>query len=405
MDSRPPDRSQLQGLKYFKALLHGLDQLRARHDHFNRTLFYDEYLLLLLLAYYNPSIKSLRGLVQLSDSPSVERNLGLHHTSLGSLSAASKLFDPTLLHKIFVELAATASAKDGPRRPAGTPSDLRVVAADASLFKMLPRMCRELFSGPRTRAPKGHLKAHFIFNVFDSAPVQVDLTAGKTDERHVLPTQLQSGALYLLDRGYQSYKLFRKILDMGSSFIVRLRKDCNFTVLEQRSISPDATNAGVLSDCIAVLGTDSAMQDRPVRVIQARFISPPPRNLDPKRNRGKYAGYAPGESIIHNCTFVTDRLDMPAELVVELYRYRWQVEIFFRWFKCVLNCQHLFAESENGMALQIYAALIASLLVVIHTGRRPNKMLLLSIQLYLQGLNTWESVERQIARAKVTNEK
>ena len=95
-------------------------------------------------------------------------------------------------------------------------------------------------------------------------------------------------------------------------------------------------------------------------------------------------------------------MDLDASVVVELYRYRWQIEIFFRWFKCVLKCKHLFAESENGMALQFYAALIASLLVVIHTGRKPNKMMLLSIQLYFQGWDTWEGVEREIARAKQT---
>ena len=97
---------------------------------------------------------------------------------------------------------------------------------------------------------------------------------------------------------------------------------------------------------------------------------------------------------------VTDRLDLNAEVIALLYRYRWQVELFFRWFKCVLGCKHLLAQSENGIRLELYAALIASLLIVLWTGRKPTKRTLEMLQFHLQGWASAEEVEAHIARLK-----
>ena len=103
---------------------------------------------------------------------------------------------------------------------------------------------------------------------------------------------------------------------------------------------------------------------------------------------------------------MTDRLDLPAELVVLLYRYRWHaegqapsgvrpaltgvVELFFKWLKCVMGCRHLVAESEDGVTIQVYAALIAGLLIVLWTNRKPTKGTYLTLQFYFLG---WVSDE------------
>jgi hypothetical protein len=81
---------------------------------------------------------------------------------------------------------------------------------------------------------------------------------------------------------------------------------------------------------------------------------------------------------------VTD-LEMEAELISLIYRYRWQVELFFKWLKCILKCRHLLAESERGVAIQIYTALIAALLLQGLTGKRPSKRQMEMIQLHLTG--------------------
>ena len=91
---------------------------------------------------------------------------------------------------------------------------------------------------------------------------------------------------------------------------------------------------------------------------------------------------------------VTDRMDLPAETVALLYRYRWQIELFFRWFKCVLGCKHLLSESPDGLTIQIYAALIATLLIILWTGRKPSHRLLTMVGLYLQG---WAEADELMA--------
>jgi hypothetical protein len=82
------------------------------------------------------------------------------------------------------------------------------------------------------------------------------------------------------------------------------------------------------------------------------------------------------------------------ELIAQLYRHRWQVELFFRWLKCILGCRHWLAESPRGVAMQCYLALIAAQLLVLHTGRRPGKREMELIQFYLLG---WASVDELVA--------
>ena len=70
---------------------------------------------------------------------------------------------------------------------------------------------------------------------------------------------------------------------------------------------------------------------------------------------------------------MTNRMDLPAWKIALIYQHRWQVEIFFRWLKCVAHFNHFFSESREGMTLQIYVAIISMLLITIQTGSRPSK--------------------------------
>jgi hypothetical protein len=85
---------------------------------------------------------------------------------------------------------------------------------------------------------------------------------------------------------------------------------------------------------------------------------------------------------------------VPAALVSLIYRRRWSIELFFRWVKCILGCRHFFAESPEGVALQLYLALIAALLTQALTGQRPNKRVMEFLRLYLLG---WASAEEVAA--------
>lgn len=392
----------LRGMKYFPHLEKFVAHLHSHHDHPNRQLHFDQYLAMLLLAFFNPAIESLRDLVLLSQTPLANRNLGFHFTSLTSVSDASRLFDPEPLRRIFLELSEAASALDGPRRPTSMPPELKILAADASFWKLLPRMTKELYAGPRTRAPKGQLKGFFVYDVERAVPVDAEFKLDKSSEGVALLKQLQPGAIYLLDRGYRAFNLFEGIVGVGSSLVARLSENYKYTLKSKRELSEADRNAGVISDEVVQLGAKENRMETPMRIVQARIVSPPPKNLDPKHKRGKHSGYPKDQPLVQEWILVTNRMDLDAAAVVQLYQYRWEIEIFFRWFKCVLECKHLFAESENGMQLQFYAALIATVLVVLYTGRKPNKRLWKVIQFYFQGWCDIDFVNEQLEFAKLT---
>ena len=96
----------------------------------------------------------------------------------------------------------------------------------------------------------------------------------------------------------------------------------------------------------------------------------------------------------HVFLLFTDRDDLEADLVALIYKYRWQIELFFKWIKCILGCRHWFSESLDGMKIQVYCALIASVLLVLWTGGKPTKRQWEALQLYWMG---WVSLEELTA--------
>ncbi len=92
---------------------------------------------------------------------------------------------------------------------------------------------------------------------------------------------------------------------------------------------------------------------------------------------------------------VTTREDLPAELIGLICRQRWQIELFFKWINMILNCRHWLAESPQGVEIQIYCALIASLLLMLWTGQRPNSIC--STVIALQNIASVAQLKRSIA--------
>ena len=102
----------------------------------------------------------------------------------------------------------------------------------------------------------------------------------------------------------------------------------------------------------------------------------------------------------HTFLLFTDRLDLAADLVALIYHYRWQIELFFKWIKCILKCRHWFAESPEGLTIQVYCALIASVLLVLWTGRKPTKRQWEALQLYWMGWATLEELGKVLFPSK-----
>jgi len=162
----------------------------------------------------------------------------------------------------------------------------------------------------------------------------------------------------VLDRGYAKYDLLQAIVDTQSSFVCRLPDNVVFEVVEEREPDPDALDAGTVRDAVVRLGCKGARDKlhEPLRIVQIECT--PHRKPSGKTARG---GPEQGDTIL----LVSDRLDLPADVIGLLYQRRRQIEIFFRFFKHVLGCRHLLSTDKNGIELETYAASIACLLIAL----------------------------------------
>jgi hypothetical protein len=375
---RTPIREKdLKGLKYFKFLGSLLDRLHtnatARDHAGNRRLFYDQYACLLLLFFFNPVVKSLRGIQQASTLDKVQRLFGCNRVSRGSLSEASRVFDPELLHALIGDIATqTLPLVHGKEAEA-----LRgLTAVDGSLLPALPKMAWALWLDPQHRAAKMHVH----FDVLKGVPVDTTVTTGNGSETEQLRATLQTQRLYVIDRGYADYQLFQDIIDQGSDFIGRIRDNAVWTVVAERPLTPAARAAGVRSDRVVWLGGPQSGQvfKQPVRVLAV--------------DTGKTDARGRPDILL----LATSRLDLEAELVALGYRFRWTVALFFRWLKCILGCRHLLANSHEGVSIQVYLAIIASLLISLWVGRKPTIRTLEMIQFYFTGWATAEELSAHL---------
>jgi hypothetical protein len=368
----------LKGFKYFQRLQPFLEQLHTvgtQSDKAgNRLLFFDQYVSLVLLYFFNPVLTSLRALKQASGFDKVQRLLGVRRTSLGSLSeSAADTFNAEPLRAIVQELAEQALPLQSGREAEALRG---LTAVDGSILPALSRMAWALWNGGRQRAAKLHL----AFDVLKGVPCDATLTAAASSEHTQLRAMLQAGRLYVLDRGYAGYQLFRDVLDAGSSLIARVKDNIAFLVDQERPLSPAAQDAGVIRDVVlSRVGTDhhkDVLQQSMRLVVVQRTKS---------------------NGSVEELWLLTDRLDLDAELVALAYRYRWTVELFFRWLKCILGCRHLICQSQNGVTIQVYVALIASLLIAVNTGCKPTKRTLEMIQFYLMGWASLAEVKAHLA--------
>lgn len=405
-DAAEPDR--IEGLSLLQRIDPLLRRLRddgcARDRAGNRTLFFDQACALILLTFFNPSITSLRDLQRASRLASVRRKLGCSPASLGSLSESLRVFDPERLVEIIQELLG--KIPDVPVA-SGSPAALRQLsqlkliptAVDGTLLRQLPQITQACHA---TRRDRGW-KLHTHFEVLRGVPVRARLTdasgQGAANEKAVLRTALESDRCYITDRGYEEFSLFNAIVAAGSSYVCRVRNDHHFRVDHDaqagRSLSAEAQAAGVLSDELGRVGSEKSRRieqpDHLQRRIVTQFVEHPKRGG--RRRQGA----------TQQIVLVTNLRDVPAEIIVLLYRFRWLIELFFRWLKCVLGCRHLISESARGIEIQMYCALIACLLIQLACPFKPNQWTYKLLCLYQQGWVTEEELLAHIQERAATH--
>lgn len=380
--------SQLQGFKYFKAIsgmLESLHQAGCQSDRAgNRLLHMDQYMSLLLLYMFNPICTSLRAIQQASELKKVQRKLGCPRASLGSLSEAATVFDSKLMQEVIQNLSEKLQPISNHSKLEDLPGIL--TAVDGTLIPALSKMTWALWKTDRQA-----IKAHMQFDLQKHVPVKITVTNGNGNEKQVLADNLEPGRIYVKDRGYAKLALFQQILDCKSSFVCRLHDDAVYDLLEDYELTDDARNTGIVFDRKVRLGCNTKTKKQlsvPVRLIAVKCT---PHVKRAKTGRG---GPEQGETLL----IATDRFDLETDVIALIFKHRWTIEIFFRFFKHILGCRHLLSHNQNGIELQTYAAIIACMLIALWTGRKPTLRTYEMLCWYFTGMADEEELLAHIDR-------
>jgi len=388
----------ITGLKYFDKLLPLFEPLHTvgcqRDKAGNRQLHYDQYCLLLLLFLFNPVVTSLRALQQASELKKVQRKLGCKRASLGSLSESIAVFDPELLKRIIDELGS----KLQPIQNVGRGHVKHALTAiDGSVVKTLATITEAMYLKNCHGDSKSAWRLHTHFDIDHHVPRRIDVTgglnSGKTDEKYVLRKALQPEHCYVMDRWYAEFLLLNDIHAIDSSYVCRVRDNSVYEVIEERPLSEEAREVDVMFDGIVQLGVSSKPEKRPDHPVRLILIK-----TNPHTQRGKQPGGKTGPPSDGILRIVTDLLDVPTEVIADIYRHRWMVEIFFRFFKHILGCRHLLSQDPVGIEIQTYMAIIACMLISLWTGRKPTLRTYEMICHYFTGLADEEELLAHIAK-------
>jgi hypothetical protein len=388
----------ITGLKYFDKLLplfKPLHEVGCQRDKAgNRQLHYDQYCMLLLLFLFNPVVTSLRSLQQASELKKVQRKLGCKRASLGSLSESVAVFDPELLKRIIDELGS----KLQPIQNVGRGHVKHTLTAvDGSVVKTLATITEAAYLKNCHGQSKSAWRLHTHFDIDHGVPRRIDVTrglnSGKSDEKYVLRKALQPDHCYVMDRWYAEFLLLNDIHAINSSYVCRVRDNSAYEVLEERPLSETARAADVIFDGIVRLGASSKPDKRPDHPVRLILIK-----TNPHTQRGKQPGGKTGPPSDGILRIVTDLLDVPVEVIADIYRHRWTVEIFFRFFKHILGCRHLLSQDPVGIEIQTYMAIIACMLISLWTGRKPTLRTYEMFCYYFTGLADEEELLAHIAK-------
>lgn len=219
----------------------------------------------------------------------------------------------------------------------GVELDQTVYALDATIIDL----CLSLFPWAEFRKHKGAIKLHTLLDLRGSIPAVVIVTHGKVHEVNILDQLiLEAGAIYIMDRGYIDFTRLHAIHQAGAFFVIRAKD--NFRFKRLYSLPVDKAT-GMQCDQVITTRNFYARKDYPEKLRRIRFLD--------KNNR--------------RLVFLTNNFSLPAMTIAELYRCRWQIELFFKWIKQHLRIKAFFGTSENAVKTQIWIAISVYVLVAI----------------------------------------
>jgi hypothetical protein len=292
----------------------------------------------------------------------IEACLRARSTKLYHMGIRSRISRNTLAHanqvrdwRIYADFAQvliTSARQLYANEPFGIELEQTMYALDSTVIDL----CLSLFPWAQFRRRKSAVKVHTLLDLRGNVPTVVIITGGRVHDALIMDQlSWEAGAIYLLDRGYLHFRRLYRIHQCGAFFVTRSRQrlDC-----QRHCSQPVDKQSGLRCDQMVSLNNRVPRRSYPERLRRIRYVDP---------DSGK------------RLVFLTNNTLLPALTIAEMYRSRWQIELFFRWIKQHLRIKSFYGTSENAVKIQIWTAVSVYLLVAIIKKRLKLERSLFSI--------------------------
>jgi Domain of unknown function (DUF4372)/Transposase DDE domain len=306
-------------------------------DHHRSLSCWDQYLAMSFAQFtYRESLRDIEACLQSMSGK-------LYHMGFRSRIARSTLADANETHdwRIFADFAQHLIATARPLYagdPIGVDLDASLYALDSTTIDL----CLSLFPWARFRRHKAAVKMHTLLDLRGNIPTFIGITDGKVHDVNMLDVILpEAGAFYVMDRGYVDFERLYVFTLSAAFFVVRTKSN---VLLQRRYSHPVDKTTGVRSDHTVILTAINSAEAYPDSLRRVSYLDVATR----KRFK-----------------FLTNNFTLPALTIAQIYKSRWQVELFFKWIKQHLRIKAFYGTSENAVKTQIWIAVSVYVLVAI----------------------------------------
>ena len=202
-------------------------------------------------------------------------------------------------------------------------------------------LCLSVFWWAKFRKKKGGVKAHVLYDLEAQVPAFYHITTASVYDSKAMPEiPYETGAYYVFDRGYNNFGELYRIQRMESFFVVRAKSNLQYRCVRWKRRMPK----NILTDAEIELTVYKSRKDYPENLRLVRYYD---------------------EEQVREFMFLTNAMDLTAQQIADLYKNRWQIELFFKWLKQHLKIKKFWGTTENAVRIQISAAITAYCLVAI----------------------------------------
>jgi len=332
-------------------------------DRYTKKFTTYSYIKLLLLSHLE-EVESLHAMSDTLFDDDVQQELGLDSISVSQLSRKHRTVDPNLLASIFYQLVGQIRHS----QPGRTVMPVKII--DSSTMPL------NLTNHPWAtfRKTKGGVKLHLRLVFMEngsSYPEYANITTANEHDRNQLEVLVDDKeATYVFDRGYIDYERFDRMTDDGYFFVSRLKKNSITRTIKAFEVEQGST---IVTDQMVAVGGPTKRMDNLCRLIEVD---------DTKGNRLR---------------LITNRFDLKASEISDMYRSRWTIELFFKWLKQHVKIKHFYGHSETAVINQIFLALIVYCLHVLIQLETESRKTILQISRLLKA-KLWKDCRHWLRR-------